>query len=344
VDISLRPLARSDIPAWADLLAAIEKIDHTGEHYAAADLAEQMANPGVEVGKDFVGAFDADGQLVGYYSILPRGAADGHYKVDTQGSVLPAQRAQGIGTLLVTGMVERSALARDERRPDLPARLVAAGLSSDLAQADLLASVGMRGERWTFMMRTPLDAIPPARRLPTGYRLRGYDGSMTDALREAHNAAFLDHPNFTPWSEVMWQQSVTESRSFRPHLCFVVSADGSDEIVAYVQTAEFDADLAATARREAYVGKVGTLRGHRGKGLATALLGHALHAYREAGYDEVSLAVDSENATGALDVYRRVGFAVESRWTNYFMTVDAPASGAAVAGAGHRSGQADSVP
>jgi mycothiol synthase len=326
VDISLRPLAPSDISAWADLLAAIEEVDRTGEHYASADLAEEMANPEVKVGKDFVGAFDAGGQLVGYYSILPRGAAEGHYTVHMQGSVLPARRAQGIGTLLVTGMVERAAQARDERRPDLPARLVVTGLSSDDVQADLLASIGMRGERWTFLMRTPLDAKTPARPLRAGYRLRGYDGSMTDTLRQAHNAAFLDHPNFTPWSELMWKQSVTESRSFRPDVSFVVSADGSDEIVAYVQTAEFDADLAATGRREAYVGKVGTLRGHRGKGLATALLGHALHAYREAGYDEASLAVDSENPTGALGVYQRVGFAVESRWTNYVMAADVMAS------------------
>lgn len=323
VDISLRPLARSDIPAWAALLAAIEKVDRTGELSAAADLAEEMATPEVEVRKDFVAAFDAGGQMVGYYSILPRGAADGQYKVHVQGSVLPACRAQGIGTLLVTGMVERAAQARDERRPDLPARLVAEGLSSDHAQADLLASAGMRGERWTFLMRAPLDAIAPAQRLPAGYRLRGYDGSMADALREAHNAAFLDHPDFTPFSEVMWRQSVIESRSFRPRLCFVVSAEGSDEIVAYVHTAEFDADLLATGRRAAYVGNVGTLPGHRAKGLATALLGHALHAYREAGYDEASLAVDSANPTGALGVYQGLGFAVESRWTNYVMTVDA---------------------
>jgi mycothiol synthase len=337
VDISLRPLARSDIPAWADLLAAIENVDRTGEHYAAADLAEEMANPEVEVGRDFVGAFDAGGQLVGYYSILPRGVADGHYQVHLQGSVLPARRGQGVGTLLVTGMVERSAQARDERRPDLPARLLAEGLSSDGAQADLLASVGLRGERWTFAMRTSMAALPPARPLPADYRLRGYDQSMDDALRQAHNAAFLDHPNFTPWSEVRWK-SVTESRSFRPNLCFVVCTDdsadsadsgGSEEIVAYLQTAEFDADLAATGRREAYVGLVGTRRGHRGKGLATALLGHALHAYQEAGYDGAALAVDSENPTGALGVYRRVGFAVESRWTNYSMAVEASASGAA---------------
>ena len=98
--------------------------------------------------------------------------------------------------------------------------------------------------------------------------------------------------------------------------------------MAYLQTAEFDADLAATGRREAYVGLVGTLRGHRGKGLATGLLGHALHAYREAGYDGAALAVDSANPTGALGVYRRVGFAVESRWTNYAMAVAESASGA----------------
>jgi mycothiol synthase len=326
VDISLRPLARSDITAWADLLAAIEEVDRTGEHHAAADLAEQMANPEVEVGKDFVGAFDTDGQLVGYYAILPRGVSDGHYRVDVQGSVLPARRGQGIGTLLVTGMVQRSGHVHDERRPDRPARAFAEGPSSDVVQADLLASVGMRGERWTFTMNTPLDAIPQPQPLPAGHRLRGYDESMADALRMAHNAAFVDHPNFTPWTENVWKQFVTESRSFRPSLCFVVSTDGSDEIVAYVQTAEFEADNAATGRRTAYVGKVGTLPGHRGQGLATALLGHALHAYRHTGYDEASLSVDSENPTSALGIYQRLGFAVESRWTNYVMTLGAPGS------------------
>ncbi|HEX4700347.1 MAG TPA: GNAT family N-acetyltransferase [Actinomycetes bacterium] len=326
MSIGLRPLTLSDIAAWAELREEIERVDRTGEHFSADDLAEEMANPAVEVGKDFVGAFDTAGQMVGYFSILPRGAAGGHCTIDLQGSVLPARRAQGIGTLLVTGMVERATRARDERRADLPARLFVAGLSSDVAQAELLASVGMRGERWTFLMRTSMDALKPARPPPAGYRLRGYDASMADALRLAHNAAFLDHPDFTPWSAALWQQSVTESRSFRPEVSFVVSPDDSDEILAYLQTAEFEADLAATGRREAYIGKVGTLRAHRGKGLATALLGHALSAYREAGYDEASLAVDSENPTGALGVYQRVGFSVESRWTNYAMTVDAPVS------------------
>ena len=48
---------------------------------------------------------------------------------------------------------------------------------------------------------------------------------------------------------------------------------------------------------------MGTLREHRGRGLASALLRHVLLEYRAAGYDEASLAVDSENPTGALGIY-----------------------------------------
>jgi mycothiol synthase len=291
VDITLRPLTRADIPAWARLLADIEKVDQTGEHYSAADLEEEMANPEIEVGKDIVGAYDGD-TLVGYFSILPRGEGEGHFKVHVEGSVLPLRRGEGIGTRLVEAMLARAEQVHAERRPDLPARLTTTGLSSDEAQADLLATAGMSGERWNFVMRTALDAPPDEIPLPQGYEFVRYDASMAAAMLEAHNTAFLDHPNFTPWSETLWKQFVTESRSFQ-----------------------------VTGRREAYVGKLGTLREHRGKGIAGALLVHCLHAYREAGFDEASLDVDSENPTGALGIYERAGFAVESRWTNYFRVV-----------------------
>jgi mycothiol synthase len=55
--------------------------------------------------------------------------------------------------------------------------------------------------------------------------------------------------------------------------------------------------------------------------VAGILLQHCLKAYQEAGYDEASLDVDSENPTGALGVYRRAGFEVESRRTDYCLRV-----------------------
>lgn len=320
VDIRLRPLTRGDIPVWVDLMARIEDVDRTGEHFGVADLEEEMADPDVVVGKDFVGAF-AGPDMVGFYSVLLRGVARGHVMIQVEGSVLPSRRGQGIGTLLVAGMVERAAEVRAGVRRELPAKLTIAGLTSNLAQRDLLGSAGMGPERWSFIMGTQLDHLPPPESAPDGYGLRTYDHSMADAVRETHNRAFRDYPNFTPWSKIAWEHNVTASRSFRPQLSFVVVVDGSDEIVAYLKTVEFEADLEATGRREAYVGGIGTVEEHRRQGLATALLGHSLHAYRDAGFEEAALSVDSENPTGALGVYERAGFKVESRWTDYSLTV-----------------------
>jgi mycothiol synthase len=315
--VTLRPLTRDDIPAWAALLAAAEVEDRTGEHFNEADLAEEMDNPEITVGKDVIGAFDHD-DLVGYCSVLPRGEGEGRYKVHVEGTVLPARRGQGIGGRLVDAMVRRAEEAYAERGSALPLKLMTTGKTDNTAQAELLERAGFTPERWNFVMRTRLDGdLPDAPPLAEGYELRRYDPSMADAMLAAHNAAFTGHhPNFTPWTESTWRQWVTESRNFRPELSWLVlTADG--EVAGYLQTSEFDAYQEATGRREAYVAKLGVLAEHRGRGVGAALLGRAMGDYRDAGFDEASLDVDSENPTGALGVYERAGFEVESRWTNY---------------------------
>ncbi|MBA2464181.1 MAG: GNAT family N-acetyltransferase [Nocardioidaceae bacterium] len=324
VTVTLRPLGTGDIPELARHLAAVEAVDKTGEHYSEADLAEEFANPDIEVGKDIVGAFDGD-EIVGYFAVYPRSTSgDIQQKVHVEGSVRPDRRGEGLGGLLVEAMIARADEVHAEQHPDVPARFSLTGLSGNRAQEDLLASVGMVPERWNFVMRTQLGdgtAMPVPATLPEGLELRRFEPSVSAAMHNAHNEAFLDHPDFTPWTEVMWKQWVTESRNFRPELSFaVVDRAAPDRVVAYLQSNEFDAYFEATGRREAFVAKVGTVRDYRGRGLAGTLLRHALRAYREAGFDEASLDVDSENPTGALGIYQRAGFEVESRWSNYALT------------------------
>ena len=152
-DIELRPLGTGDIPALARLLAAAEAVDRTGEHYNEDDLAEELANPELELGKDIVGAFDADA-LVGYFLVYPRPVTDTCQRVHLEGSVLPERRGQGIGTRLVRAMVARADEVHRERHPELEARFTLAGPSSNHAQAELLAGFGIVPERWSFTMRT----------------------------------------------------------------------------------------------------------------------------------------------------------------------------------------------
>ena len=52
----------------------------------------------------------------------------------------------------------------------------------------------------------------------------------------------------------------------------------------------------------------------RGRGLATALLVRGMIAFRAAGMDAASLGVDTENPTGAVGLYERVGFTVNRRF------------------------------
>src|SRR5438552_3535401 len=51
--------------------------------------------------------------------------------------------------------------------------------------------------------------------------------------------------------------------------------------------------------------------GPRRRGLGGLLLATALRSYRAAGYERSTLTVDTANATGALDLYKRAGFAVQ---------------------------------
>ena len=322
-DLRLRGLTTADIPAWNRLLADVEREDRTGEHYNEDDLAEEMANPDIDPARDVVGGFLGE-DLVAYFYVFPRSVADGLHRIIIDGTVHPAHRGRGFGTRMVEAMLARALEAHQERQPDHELQLTLRGLATNDAQASLVAGIGLSPERWNFVMRADLDDVPEPPSVPAGLELRTYDDGLSRAMHEAHNAAFVDHPHFTPWTETMWKQWVTESRNFRPGMSLVVLDPAIEgHVAAYLQTNEYDAYEAMTGKREAYVAKVGTRREYRGRGLASCLLGHALARYRQDGYAEAALDVDSENPTGALGIYQRAGFEVESRWTDYTRTVPA---------------------
>jgi ribosomal protein S18 acetylase RimI-like enzyme len=59
-----------------------------------------------------------------------------------------------------------------------------------------------------------------------------------------------------------------------------------------------------------YVFSVAVIREARGRGIATALLRHAMATVAAEGYREMTLSVDAMNPTGAVRVYEKVGMSV----------------------------------
>jgi ribosomal protein S18 acetylase RimI-like enzyme len=90
-----------------------------------------------------------------------------------------------------------------------------------------------------------------------------------------------------------------------------------DEADCAVSLTDPDVDLARDSVRDLYVATVGTVPDRRGRGVAAALLTHALERARDGGYDSSSLHVDAQNPTGALGVYRRAGYLPVARQVTY---------------------------
>lgn len=304
--VAARAIERADAEAWAELLAAVEKADHTGENYDADDLTEELGDPKLTAATDTIGLW-SDGLMVGYGKVSgPDEVIDVH-RIFAEGCVHPQWRGRGLGGGLMTWLTHRATTMHHERHPEAPGEIGTAAISTSSSALKLFAARGFEACRYFFEMERDLGAEPvPASPVVDGLRLVEFDPTYDEALRLAHNEVFLDHWGSTPKDPESWKTWFTGSRAFRAAQSYLV-LDG-DRIAAYVLGYEYVADTAATGIRELYVGQVGTRRDYRGRGAARAALARVMTVAEDAGFRRVSLGVDAENPTGALGLYEKLGF------------------------------------
>ena len=308
-----RPVTADDAEAVAALMARIAADHPTGFELAASEVVELLTTyPGLV----FEGGWDGD-ELVAYTTLMPRASSDGVHPFMFFGDVDPARLGRGFGTLMLGRAL---AAARDIHRRETPeesVRFVTRALEGRSDQADLLTSHGFSLHRHNFLMFSALDDLPEPV-LPDDLTLSTFDPADSEELRAAQNTAFADYPSYDDIDEVNWSVFMLTAAHARHDLSFVLRDPAADNrVAAYVFTHEYAIGPSGEKGREAYVAYVGTLPDHRGRGLATNLLAHTLHAARAAGYDTASLDVDTANPTGALGIYERAGFSVRYRQDDY---------------------------
>jgi ribosomal protein S18 acetylase RimI-like enzyme len=179
-------------------------------------------------------------------------------------------------------------------------------------QAALFAGSGFRIVRYYNEMHRPLNQAVPEAGLDAGLELVTFGPALHEPVRLAHNAAFRDHWGSEPRDEEAWGFVVNDPQA-RPDLSGVV-LDPSTGTVAGYQLATHDADAALSRGfREGYTVLLGVRREFRGRGIAQVLLADAMRRFAAAGMDVASLDVDSENPTGALALYVKMGYAAVNR-------------------------------
>jgi ribosomal protein S18 acetylase RimI-like enzyme len=121
------------------------------------------------------------------------------------------------------------------------------------------------------------------------------------------NEAFRDHWDSIETTPEGWGHFMS-LRSFRPAFSFL-AYDGT-EPVGMIIGHEYDAYTELTGKRGSYVAIVGTRKAARKRGIASALLTAALRAASDDGCILASLGVDADSPTGAVSIYRRMGFTI----------------------------------
>ncbi len=96
--------------------------------------------------------------------------------------------------------------------------------------------------------------------------------------------------------------------AFRSDLTFLVLEPRKNDMAGFSINFVCPPENARQGQQEGWIAELGVRPRYRRKGIASALLCRSMQAFKDAGLLYAGLSVDTENPTGALSIYRRLGF------------------------------------
>lgn len=314
--VSWRPLQPDDVPSWTRMLERTEAVDAEGEMPDPDELADEFAPPWADAENSTIAAFD-DGELVAFGWAQLQGSAEGSRDgaVHLWGGVDPAWRRRGLGSFVLAWQLARAQERTAEFDDGIP---VSAVLNVDDRHADRLALAdrfGFSPGRNFYEMRRDLSEPIPDLVLPDDIRLLRWSAETDNAVRVAYNESFADHWGSKERGIEEWRAYFTGHRNFRADLSRV--AFDRDDIAGFTVSSVYPQDAELKGYTEAWVHLVGVRPAWRGRGLGAALLTEAMRSYAAAGLQFAALDVDTDNTTGALRLYERLGFTVRRRQVRF---------------------------
>ncbi|HWO64289.1 MAG TPA: GNAT family N-acetyltransferase [Umezawaea sp.] len=317
--LAWRPLTREDAKASADLLNAVETVDRIGENYGEEDTLQELIDPCADLERASLAAFDGD-VMVGFMKIRRKPSAGEVHRVFLDGGVHPAYRRRGIGTGLLDAGVAAAEVVHSLHHP-------ASRLVVDVHRAEHIAGVpelvrsrGFAPVRYFRFMEHPLGDAIPAAAIPGVMGVESWSEENDEDFRSVRNESFEDHWGSAPMPVESWRNKIV-NQTFRPEVGFLLRDEANGAPAGLVVVLHWEADAVATGIRDAHLMLVGTLRRYRRRGVAGALVGHALRAAADQGYDRASVSVGSASPTRAFGIFEKAGFTPTTRHVRWALEV-----------------------
>ena len=313
-----RSAGTGDIGGWAALIARTAAVEKPVWFERRPDLEQIMGSRKNPPEGNTVVGFDPEGVARAYARIIKNTDSEKAYGF---GCVDPRWQRRGVGSALLHWLEARTrqrfaedTAAAGNAAGEAPAtpRLRIHNEQQHRHQAELFTKRGYEVVRYFNEMHRPLTPPLPEAVLDPDLELVTMRPELSEAVRVAHNDAFRDHWGSEPKDEEAWGFVVNDPQA-RPDLSAVVLERRSGKVAGY-QLAAHDADSAVTRGfSEGYTNLLGVRQEFRGRGIASALLADAMRRFAADGLDVASLDVDSENPTGALALYLKMGYKAVNR-------------------------------
>jgi mycothiol synthase len=301
-----RPPELDDAAAIAALRNALHLVEIGSAFTDESEVRSELTDPDFSPSTDALLVTDPSGGLVGSGSVFSNSPFT---SIHMDNYVHPERIGQGIGALLLDWSEGRA--ARIARQAPAGERVVTQhGVWQDARPAErFFTEHGYSRVRYFRTMEVEMDAPPPEPSWPSRIEVRTMDPGTDDrALYEADNEAFEDHWGHVPSSFESWKHDLIDAEGFDPTLCFIAMDDQQIAGCALCKVGVADNPDGG------YVASLGVRRRWRRRGIALALLQHSLAEFFRRGYRRVTLEVDSENATGAMQLYERAGMHPIRQW------------------------------
>ena len=302
---SIRPATMNDVDGVADILAA-EDLAATGAVFYDADFVRLVWSGGVIDMPNDTWVVEASNGAVIAHANVGRETED---VAEAWGAVHPDHRGLGIGSLLLELVDERAAaLLRGG------GQLQQSVSDTDRAAAGMLRARGFERVRSFRHMEVDLDGGAPPAEPPAGIEIAPIDPERdVPTVKSLFDEAFRGDWGYPEVSFETWRARNVEDRDFDPGLWLLATEDGTP-VAALTALVSGD---------RGWVLELAVLAPWRGRGIGSAMLRRSFASFAERGLPRAMLNVDSENPTGAVGVYERVGMRAVRGWDIYERTLPA---------------------